>query len=141
VPSRRRRNTLLTAGTLGGIAAVITAVATLIAVFYDPQPEPPTTPASKDTGPGVTEISPPDDATKTTPGPNITVRMDKESYTIGDVVTISGNVSKTESGKSLRIDVYSPRGGILWFANGVKVDPNERGFYTDYKRYDFRRRT
>ena len=55
---------------------------------------------------------------------------DKESYTIGEVVTISGNVSKPESGESLRIDVYSTTGEILWFANGIKVDPNERGHYT-----------
>jgi hypothetical protein len=62
--------------------------------------------------------------------PNLTVGTDKESYTIGEVVTISGNVSKPESGKSLRIDVYSPTDDILWFANGIKVYPNEKGFYT-----------
>ena len=61
---------------------------------------------------------------------SITVETDKESYTSGEVVTISGNVSKPESGKSLRIDVYSPTGEILWFANGIKVDPNDRGHYT-----------
>jgi hypothetical protein len=137
MPSRRRRNTLLTAGTLGGIAAVITAVATLIAVFYDPQPnppvpspEPPTTPTSDDAGPGVTEISPTDDATETTSKPNITVGTDKESYTNGEVITISGNVGKPESGKALRIDVYNPTGDVIFFANGIKVYPNERGFYT-----------
>jgi hypothetical protein len=116
-------------------------VATLLAVFYDPQPnptfpspEPPTTPASDDTGPRVTKISPPDDAKETTPGPDITVETDKESYTNGEVVTISGNVGKPESGKSLRIDVYNPTGDILSGANDIKVYPNGKGFYS----YDMR---
>lgn len=85
----------------------------------------------------------PDDATETTSEPtpspppeptpsadSITVGTDKESYTIGEIVTISGNVSKPESGKSLRIDVYTPTGDILLLANAIKVYPNGRGFYT-----------
>jgi hypothetical protein len=67
-----------------------------------------------------------------TPGSqsNITVGTDKESYTKGEVIRISGNVDKPESGKSLRIDVYNPKGDVLSFVNGIDVYPNGKGFYT-----------
>lgn len=39
-------------------------------------------------------------------------------------------LANRKSGKALRIDVYNPTGDVLFFANGIKVYPNERGFYT-----------
>lgn len=110
------------------ITAVIASIVgpTYYYYFLTPKLTPESPPSFPPPGPG------PSPTTETTPVPatNITVETDKESYTNGEVVTISGNVSKPESGKSLRIDVYSPTGEILWFANGIKVDPNERGHYT-----------
>jgi hypothetical protein len=108
------------------ITAVIASIVGPTYYYYFLTTKPtdePTSPQSPESTPSPPPQSTPSDA-------DITVGTDKESYTIGEIVTISGNVSKPESGKSLRIDVYDPRGGILWFANGEKVDPNERGFYT-----------
>jgi hypothetical protein len=91
-----------------------------------------TTPPPDDAtaGPGGMVLAPPDDATETTPKPSITVTTDKASYRNGEIVKISGNVSKPESGKPLRIDVYDPAGEILFLANGVLVYPNGRGLYS-----------
>ena len=109
------------------ITAVIASIVGPTYYYYfltpKPAPEPIPTPTPESTPSSAT-------GSVSSPAANITVETDKESYTIGEVVTISGNVSKPESGKSLRIDVYNPNGDILLLANGIKVDPNRRGLYS-----------
>lgn len=62
-------------------------------------------------------------------GANITVRTDKQSYVPGEIIRISGNVSKVEEGNSVRIDIRNPENRILEAANGIETEPNRRGFY------------
>jgi hypothetical protein len=103
------------------ITAIIAAIPTYVLLIR---------PAIKDTQSPIPESTPSPLPERTPSAASITVGTDKGSYTIDEIVTISGNVSKPESGKSLRIDVYDPIGKILAVANAVKIYPNGRGLYT-----------
>ncbi|MGA7602368.1 MAG: hypothetical protein WCE33_04720, partial [Nitrososphaeraceae archaeon] len=97
------------------ITAIIAAIPTYVLLIR---------PAIKDTQSPIPESTPSPLPERTPSAASITVGTDKGSYTIDEIVTISGNVSKPESGKSLRIDVYDPIGKILAVANAVKIYPN-----------------
>jgi hypothetical protein len=58
------------------------------------------------------------------------VATDKQTYSIGEIIEISGNISEPERGQTLRIDIYNPDGMILSDANGIKIEPNRNGTFT-----------
>jgi hypothetical protein len=107
------------------ITAVIASIVgpTYYYYFLTPKSTPESPPSPPGPGPSPT--------TEPTPVPaRVSVTTDKESYTNGEVIKISGNVGKPQSGKALRIDIYNPRGDVLSFVNGKEAYPNGKGFYT-----------
>jgi hypothetical protein len=132
MPQRSRHKTLLTAGTLGGIAAVITAVAALWSAVKPDSPLPdqstqPITPKDAPASQGNEPITPtgtpkkesdgqsqsqtpPPSEVKTTGSEGLTIDADKPSYVIGEYAVITGSIGKPGEGKTVRIDVYDPKG-------------------------------
>jgi hypothetical protein len=51
-----------------------------------------------------------------TPAPNTTgglgIDVDKPSYVVYETAVFSGSIDKAEEGKTVRIDVYDPRGSV-----------------------------
>lgn len=113
------------------IAAVISAIVgpTFVYIYLTNQgqviPIPP--PTEEPTPPTRTPPPGPDEA-------NITVETDKQSYSLEEIIEISGNIREPEKGQTLRIDIYNPDGMVLSDANGVMIEPNRNGTFA----YDFR---
>jgi hypothetical protein len=40
-----------------------------------------------------------------------TIETDKQSYRLGDIVLIDGNVKNPIDGKTIRLDIYTPESG------------------------------
>jgi len=80
---------------------------------------------------------------------SLSVRTDKPSYGIGDYVKVDGTVGKPGQGKTVRLDVYDPKGKVFepfneTFSAGdredwtpayprlsdVQVKPNDKGLFS-----------
>jgi hypothetical protein len=63
---------------------------------------------------------------KQTPAPNTTgglgIDVDKPSYVVYETAVFSGSIDKAEEGKTVRIDVYDPRGGVFQDNLSTKTD-------------------
>jgi hypothetical protein len=79
----------------------------------------------------------------------LTVTTDKKVYGLGDLVRVSGNLDEPVQGKTVRLDVYDPKGKVFepfnaTFATGdredwtpafprlsdVQVKPNDKGLFS-----------
>lgn len=46
-------------------------------------------------------------------GSGLSVRTDKGTYGVGDLVNVDGTLDEPVSGKTIRLDVYDPRGDVF----------------------------
>jgi uncharacterized protein YfaS (alpha-2-macroglobulin family) len=67
----------------------------------------------------------------------LTIQTDKQSYRLGDVVLIEGNVKNPTEGKTIRIDVYTPESGVLYYGpntnnslTNVRLEPDSNGVFS-----------
>jgi hypothetical protein len=63
-------------------------------------------------------------------GTNLTVRTDKERYTVGETIVVSGTVARIVEGESLLFRLYNPLGAL------ARADPVEVSYNGTY-RYQF----
>jgi hypothetical protein len=83
------------------------------------------------------------------PAADITLDTDKNTYGVGDLVTVSGNFDEPVQGKTARLDVYDPKGEVFQpfnesFSEGdredwsdayprlsdIQVKPNDKGLFS-----------
>jgi hypothetical protein len=122
------------------IVAVITAIVGPTYAYYylvnhPSQQQPPFTPAQQ----------PPPQVQNS----SLSVRTDKNPYGVGDYVEVSGTVGKPMQGKTVRLDVYDPKGRVFepynaTFSAGdredwtpayphlsdIQVKPNDKGLFS-----------